>query len=407
MPPTRKTHHKSRNGCTQCKKRHVKVNTKPSVRLVKMLADYVDQCDEVQPVCGNCVKRDAPCSLSSNEQSPSNGHEHRDSPASTAEIQQKILSRTEEMELMHFYATDTIESLCHDPKDRYMYTHGIPLLAFQNEYLLDVLLALVCLHRAKIQPLNQKFWVRCAIEYHNRALPTFYKVLGNVNDETCHAAFAFSWITTLVEIAMPHPDVDPIEQLVGLRNYFRGTTMLYLTMIEPLKYGAMNPFFKPKTIKWEYDPVFRKSYHDRITTLYDLIAGSPDEKIYIETIDLLLRLFVDSPFSVTGFSLLVGPDFFQLVTQREPLAVLIYIYCGVLFHNIKEWWCDGLGGRIVNGLTLPEEVLEKHPAWASALLWARQQVNKVTEPDKVLFWRIFVSFVFRDHIIESTDIFRG
>jgi hypothetical protein len=163
---------------------------KSPTHLVELLADYVDQCDEVQPICGNCVKRDAACSLSSNEQSPANGHEHRDSPASTAETQQKILSRTEEMELMHFYATDTIESLCHDPKDRYMYTHGIPLLAFQNEYLLDVLLALVCLHRAKIQPLNQKFWVRCAIEYHNRALPTFFKVLGDVNDETCHAAFA-------------------------------------------------------------------------------------------------------------------------------------------------------------------------------------------------------------------------
>jgi hypothetical protein len=200
-----------------------------------------------------------------------------------------------------------------------------------------------------------------------------------------------SWITTVVEIAMPHSEVDPIEQLVGLRNYFRGSAMLYLTMLEPLKYGAMNPFFKPKTIKWEYDPTFRKSYHDRITTLYDLIAGSLDEKIYTETIDLLLRSFHDSPFAITAFSLLVGPDFFQLVTQREPLAVLIYIYCGVLFSNLKEWWCEGLGGRIVNGLTLPEEVLEKHPAWASALLWAREQVNKVTEPDKVLFWRIFVS----------------
>ena len=205
-----------------------------------------------------------------------------------------------------------------------------------------------------------------------------------------------SFITTLVEIAMPHPDFDPIEQLAGLRNYFRGTAMLYITMIEPLKYGAMNPFFKPKTIKWEYDPEIRKSFHDRITTLYDLVAGSPDEKIYNETIDLLLRLFYDSPFAIIAFSLLVGPDFFQLVSQREPLAILIYIYCGVLFSNVNEWWCDGLGNRIVNNLTLPAEVLEKDPRLASAQHWAKEQVNKVTEPNKVLFWRIFVSLEFRD-----------
>lgn len=192
---------------------------------------------------------------------------------------------------------------------------------------------------------------------------------------------------------MPYPDYDPIEQLAGLRNYFRGTAMLYITMLEPLKYGAMNPFFKPKTIKWEYDPEIRKSFHDRITTLYDLVTGSPDERIYIETIDLLLRLFYDSPFAIIAFSLLVGPDFFQLVIQREPLAILIYIYCGVLFSNISEWWCDGLGHRIVNGLTLPAEVLEQNPKWASAQLWAKEQVNKVTEPNKVLFWRIFVRFL--------------
>jgi hypothetical protein len=172
MPPTRKTHHKSRNGCNQCKKRHVKVNNKSSLRLFEILADLVDQCDEVQPSCSNCVKRDAPCSFSTNEQSPSTGHEDRDSPTDIAEPHQKILSRTEEMDLLHFYTTTT------------------PQLAVQNEYLLDVLLALACLHRAKIHTSNQKFWVRCAIEYHNRALPIFFKVLSDVNDETCHAAFA-------------------------------------------------------------------------------------------------------------------------------------------------------------------------------------------------------------------------
>ena len=71
----------------------------------------------------------------------------------------------------------------------------------------------------------------------------------------------------MVEISIPHPDMDPIEQLVGLRNYFRGTAMLYLTMLEPLKYGPMTPFFKPKTVTWEYDAEIRKSFHDRITAL--------------------------------------------------------------------------------------------------------------------------------------------
>lgn len=94
------------------------------------------------------------------------------------------------MDLLHFYTTTTVKTVCQDPKDWHMYEHGIPQLAFQNEYLLDMLLALACLHRAKIYRVNQKSWVRCAIEYHNRALPIFLKVLSDVNNETCHAAFA-------------------------------------------------------------------------------------------------------------------------------------------------------------------------------------------------------------------------
>jgi hypothetical protein len=213
----------------------------------------------------------------------------------------------------------------------------------------------------------------------------------------------------MVELAMPQLDRDPIDYLVGLRSYFRGSATLYLTMLEPLKHGGMNAFFKPKTIIWKYDPEIRQwvystifdmemqrwlttssSFHTRISGLYDLVTGSQEERVYIEAIALLLKLFYDSPYSIMVFSLFVGPDFFQLLYQREPLAVLIYIYCGVVFNNVNEWWGDGVGKRIVNGLTLPADILEQHPKWASALLWAQEQVMNPPEPDRVLFWRIFV-----------------
>ncbi|TIA22405.1 hypothetical protein D6C81_03409 [Aureobasidium pullulans] len=369
MPPTRKAHHKSRGGCVQCKKRHVK-------------------CDEVRPNCGNCVKREATCSFSSNEQSPSTGHEEPKSPIAS-ETRQSILSRVEELELIHFFMTTTIKTLCHDPKDWHMWEVGLPQLAFQNDYLLDAVFAMTCLHRGSLHTLNKSYWLRSAVQYQSRALPMFYKVLDNVNEGTCHAAFAFSLLTSMVEIAMPQTDYDPIEHLVGLRSYFRGSATLWLTMVDHLRYGPMDPFFKPKTIVWEYDPDIRKSFHDRLTDLYDIVAGSPDVKIYNETIDLLIRLFHDSPYSIMVFSLFVGPDFFHLVCQREPLAVLIYVYVGVLFHNVNIWWGEGVGERIVNGLSLPAELLENNPKCASALLWAQQQVKKRPEPDKVLFWRIF------------------
>lgn len=107
----------------------------------------------------------------------------------------------------------------------------------------------------------------------------------------------------------------------------------------------------------------------------------------------MFKLFEDSPYSIMVLSLFVGPSFIDLLCQREPFAVLIYIYSGVIFHNLNEWWGRDMGKRIVNGLTLPAEMLESNPRLASALLWAKEQIAKRPAPDKVLFWRIFVSSV--------------
>jgi hypothetical protein len=94
------------------------------------------------------------------------------------------------MDLMHCFTTTTIKTICHDPKDWHMWEFAVPQLAFQNEYLLDIMLALTCLHRAHLEPTKKGHWITCAIEYQDRALPEFHKVLTDVNDETCHAAFA-------------------------------------------------------------------------------------------------------------------------------------------------------------------------------------------------------------------------
>lgn len=86
--------------------------------------------------------------------------------------------------------TTTIKTLCHDPKDWHMWEVGLPQLAFQNDYLLDAVFAMTCLHRGSLHPLKKSYWLRSAVQYQSRALPMFYKVLDNVNEETCHAAFA-------------------------------------------------------------------------------------------------------------------------------------------------------------------------------------------------------------------------
>jgi hypothetical protein len=70
LPPTatRRCHTKSRAGCTQCKKRHVKISSHARYSslphsLTGVPAAY--QCDESKPRCGYCIKRGIACSLTS------------------------------------------------------------------------------------------------------------------------------------------------------------------------------------------------------------------------------------------------------------------------------------------------------------------------------------------------------
>lgn len=94
------------------------------------------------------------------------------------------------MDLTHFFTTTTVKTMCHDPKDWHMWETGIPRLAFQTEYLLEALFAMACLHRAALDPSEERFWQRCGIEYMNRGLAAFQKVFDAINEESCHAAFA-------------------------------------------------------------------------------------------------------------------------------------------------------------------------------------------------------------------------
>ena len=94
------------------------------------------------------------------------------------------------MDLVHHFVTKTIKTLCHDPKDWHMWEIGVPRLSFQNEYLLDTILAATALHRGYLEPENETYWTRCAIEYQSRGLGSFNKKAADLNEDACDAAFA-------------------------------------------------------------------------------------------------------------------------------------------------------------------------------------------------------------------------
>ena len=59
----RKTHTKSRRGCSNCKRRRIKVARAPPFHICKVPASLIPgfQCSETLPACGYCVKKGMRC----------------------------------------------------------------------------------------------------------------------------------------------------------------------------------------------------------------------------------------------------------------------------------------------------------------------------------------------------------
>jgi hypothetical protein len=53
---TRRSHRKSRHGCTSCKERRMKVKFHYE-NIINSAQTNVPQCDEVRPICGNCSRK--------------------------------------------------------------------------------------------------------------------------------------------------------------------------------------------------------------------------------------------------------------------------------------------------------------------------------------------------------------
>ena len=88
-----------------------------------------------------------------------------------------------------------------------------------------------------------------------RGLSTFTSnVLHNINEETCHAAFAFSLLTSFIVLATPHPVDGPIEQVLALRSHFQGSATIAISMAEILKQGPMQHVLEANQIDWNLQP---------------------------------------------------------------------------------------------------------------------------------------------------------
>ncbi|KAL4952268.1 hypothetical protein BDW69DRAFT_23797 [Aspergillus filifer] len=388
MPP-RRTHTKSRNGCDQCKKRRVK-------------------CDEGGPPCSNCTTREIDCFYSkvpvprhvcrvcSTYSSPTSGSGYNASPSvhlpyergpSLSISDSPGAAEVRRLELMHKYSTETFQSFCNSASDFYTWQIAVPREAFRQDFLMKGILAAASLHIASsMDPSAAVTYINTALDYHNQTLTPFRHAIDDISPDNCDAVFAHSVVTTVISIALPARPTETDEsagaydKIVVATELLQGVSKILRICRRWLQlkpFAATNDFWDRSDIGLDSET---EAALDKLSSLTDETANAEQHEMYMEAVKLLRSCYTryaNSRDIASILAWLAAADrgLVYAFRCREPLAMLILMYWGVLLHQLhtKLWWARNSGSALV--LDVLSQLQPYHLRWESVLQWPKHKIG--------------------------------
>jgi len=253
---------------------------------------------------------------------------------------------------------------------------------------MHALLGLAAIHRATVDPLQKVHFLARASEHESLSLSYFRQIPPELNDENCHAVFAFS--SLVLPYAMASIDLNDIQSTLPTKDsllpnwidLLRGSHNILYTNWDWLISGPFAPIFRgPKQVV-----CFSKNPDDdRLTALNALFTSSvPAEQDILDVCRVALdelRRTAALPYSpslhfdVKAASLIwpgrVSPAYIQLVRERRPEALVLLAHYSVLLYAGRDCWClDKLGQHLLRAVF---QCLA--PEWRSWIQWPWEKLN--------------------------------
>ncbi|OIW22709.1 hypothetical protein CONLIGDRAFT_153222 [Coniochaeta ligniaria NRRL 30616] len=386
--PSRRSHRKSRAGCKECKKRHVK-------------------CDEHRPVCVNCFTAEQHCSYLDEPLADGTAglrrlglHSESDTPTSSSistassplclapaatgspDNQAGNSSRIEPASDQQVSPVFTLSHLALLHHIETVMTKLLPLFspgeadadacyemlftaALSAPYLMDELLALAALHLSTLQPDAAAKADRHhqAAELQARALTLFNAAGPEIRDQDCTAMFLFSSLLglhLLFDAVASHTDyadfLDRFVQYLGLhRNVrafaHRGWHIIRHTELKPMFDRIEEVADRPRPPP----PHMADDAASACDRLESLLASSAPSQPCAEAVQSL-RWAMDrhaalpAPYHthvVLAWPVMISPEYVEALRQRRPEALVVLAHWGVLLHLDREFWMFAGAGRLL------------------------------------------------------------
>lgn len=283
--------------------------------------------------------------------------------------------------------------MCDSRKDK-LWHQVIPELAHTHPFLMHEVLAVSALHLQYIRPDEVKKWSLVASQHQGLALPLFRAELSRLNEHNCRALFAMASmlaVSSMTSIAQGMPDDDhDTSSLDALVQMFALTRGLY-TSLAPLWHVLMQPPFDilaqgadlkdheqralPTEMKAQVnrlhalcdeaniDHSYQQAYKKGLVRLEEIYKGllymNPAER---DDMAMVIRWAVSSEEEIVA-----------MISERDPLALVILAHYVILLSGLNRWYVDGLSQRMWIAIThnLPDSIDIQ-----DLLLWPKKQLDE-------------------------------
>ncbi|KAG8163431.1 hypothetical protein KVR01_006728 [Diaporthe batatas] len=404
---SRRTHRKSRAGCRECKRRHIK-------------------CDEARPVCAACsVKRlscvyalgpaslpgqpvqsgrdnasppRSPLPLGSASVAPS-PHLWRRSPSPPPPSSSMLSVPPADMaqlELFHHMCSRQLPLPL--PSSDEGILSAVLEAAFSSPCLMNALLAVSALHLSHVRPAQRAYYHHRAVHLHTHALSIFNQQRPRVTPENCVSLIVFGQLISLhvlyettLDCDEDKSEVKPLNRFLEYLKVYRGVVLIAKEAWQALLQSKLRSIFAASAGIAEY----RSSAGSQTSELRSIISVSrvldtEQKQLCLEAVDRLQWVFSPSdsrkshsPWGgeagemhslglVHAWPCLAHEAVLDLWCNKTPEALLMLAYYGVLMHQHSHFWTfANVGQTLVRTIAL-----YLGPDWQHSMVWPLAQVGQ-------------------------------
>ncbi|KAL4983789.1 hypothetical protein BDW68DRAFT_191020 [Aspergillus falconensis] len=375
-----RVHKKSRNGCLECKRRHVK-------------------CDERQPICSNCATAERVCGYGSRSLRVAprsvlpgaRAHSALTTPVLGGALESAAGDPSpgpflnQPVNMLHielFHNLYTRIRTTFDPN------RSIPWLAddldYSNmtPYLVNELLAFSALHLSATRPDRREYYRYHAAQLQTNALSTFKESSPQVTRENCVPLFVFAaslGIHMLCDTLIYREGdfANFLDRFVHFFRVYHGVRTIVNKASHMIQDTPLGRSFKLGIDLYKFNGCLGHGCQPLLDLICRANLGNELTEIYRQAIESLQScLNVIEKWderhvginAVTTWPILMKIEFGEFLEQRRPEALVILAHYACLLHRFRDFWLFGDSGAFI----IQEVTGYLGPEWEEWMAWPNQ-----------------------------------